>query len=182
MPPPRNVLVSAERTINMALDLLDQRKDALCAIVESEHAAPEEKYEALVALAYMTGVLNTTATEVTAQSLRERKNREVVVFRQQSNEMPIMCRIRKRVMGQVVCIDSKHKNTTEIELSLHQMYVNGDLNDEQIMLVEERYPGFRFPGPCKKLRVTEPSCKPWLYGDESLALRFKVRNRHIPSF
>ena len=57
MPSPRNVSVSAERTINMALDLLDRQKQRLCAIVESERATPDEKYQALVSLAYMTGIL-----------------------------------------------------------------------------------------------------------------------------
>ena len=61
MPSPRNVPVSAERTINMALDFLDQHKQRLCAVVESEQA--DEKYQALVSLAYMTGILVRQAAE-----------------------------------------------------------------------------------------------------------------------
>ena len=57
MPSPRNTSLSAERTINVALDLLDQHKQRLCAVIESEQSTPEEKYEALVSLAYMTGIL-----------------------------------------------------------------------------------------------------------------------------
>jgi len=65
MPSPRNTSLTAERAVRAALDLLDERKNALCAIVESEQATPEEKYKPLVALAYLTGVLSSAATEVT---------------------------------------------------------------------------------------------------------------------
>ena len=60
---PRNTSIRAVRTIHAALDLLDQRKNALCALAESEQVTSEEKYEALVALAYMTGVLSNVAGE-----------------------------------------------------------------------------------------------------------------------
>jgi hypothetical protein len=57
MPSPRNTYLSAERIIQVALDLLDERKEHLCSIVESEQTTPDEKYQALVNLAYMTGIL-----------------------------------------------------------------------------------------------------------------------------
>ena len=57
MPSPRNTTLSAERLIQVALDLLDQRKEQLCSIMESEQTTPDEKYEALVSMAYMTGIL-----------------------------------------------------------------------------------------------------------------------------
>jgi len=57
MPSPRNTTLSAERLIQVSLDLLDQRKEQLCSIMESEQTTPDEKYEALVSLAYMTGIL-----------------------------------------------------------------------------------------------------------------------------
>ena len=63
MPSPRNTSLSAERTINAALDLLDKQKEELCSVIESEHTTPEEKYESLVSLAYMTGILTSAADE-----------------------------------------------------------------------------------------------------------------------
>jgi hypothetical protein len=66
MPSPRNTTLSAERLIQVALDLLDQRKEHLCSIVESEQTSPDEKYEALVSLAYMTGILVREAAEAEA--------------------------------------------------------------------------------------------------------------------
>lgn len=57
MSSPRNSYLSAERAIHVAIDLLDQRKDYLCSIVESEQTTPDQKYEALVILACMTGIL-----------------------------------------------------------------------------------------------------------------------------
>lgn len=53
----------AEHIIHSALDLLDKRKQELCAVVESEQTTPDEKYEALVSLAYMTGILSNAAAE-----------------------------------------------------------------------------------------------------------------------
>ena len=44
--------------------MLDQQKQELCAVIESEQATPEEKYESLVSLAYMTGILTCDAEEV----------------------------------------------------------------------------------------------------------------------
>jgi CheY-like chemotaxis protein len=57
MPALRNTSLSAERTIQVAIDQHDERKEHLCSIVESEQTTPDEKYQALVSLAYMTGVL-----------------------------------------------------------------------------------------------------------------------------
>ena len=57
MPSPRNSSLLGERTIKVALDLLDERKEHLCSIMESEQTTPDEKYQALVSLAYMTGIM-----------------------------------------------------------------------------------------------------------------------------
>ena len=61
MPSPRNTTLSAEPALHVAIHLLNERKEKLCSIVESEHTTPDEKYEALVNLAYMTGVLRDVA-------------------------------------------------------------------------------------------------------------------------
>ena len=66
MPFPRNTSPPADRTIHAALDLFDRKKQELCSTIESEHATPEEKYEALVNLAYMTDILTGTAGEAAA--------------------------------------------------------------------------------------------------------------------
>jgi hypothetical protein len=47
----------SEHIIHAAVDLLDQYKQELCAVVESEQTIPDEKYEALVRLACMTRIL-----------------------------------------------------------------------------------------------------------------------------
>ena len=54
---PRNSSIVAERIIHAALDLIDEQQEKLLAIVESERSTTEEKYDALVNLAHMTGVL-----------------------------------------------------------------------------------------------------------------------------
>jgi hypothetical protein len=66
MPSPRNSSLLAQRTIQVALDLLDERREHLCSIVESEQTSTDEKYEALVSLAYMTGILMREAAEAEA--------------------------------------------------------------------------------------------------------------------
>jgi hypothetical protein len=66
MPSPRNTSVLAERTIHFALDLLDERKEHLCSVVESQQTTPDEKYQALVNLAHMTWVLVREAAEAEA--------------------------------------------------------------------------------------------------------------------
>lgn len=43
----------------------------------------------------------------------------------------------------VVCIDSKRENANDIQASLSQMLSNGELDAEQMSLIEERYPDFR---------------------------------------
>jgi hypothetical protein len=63
MPCPRNTSIPTGRTIHLALDLLDKRKNELCSLVESERTTPQEKYHALVKLAYMTGILTSAAAE-----------------------------------------------------------------------------------------------------------------------
>jgi len=67
----------------------------------------------------------------------------------------------ERIMTKVVPIDSKQKDATvytmmdsEVEASLHGMYVNGKLNDEQMTLVAERFPGFRLPKAREKTSPT----------------------------
>jgi len=54
---------TVEQSIAVALELLDRKKEELCAVLESNQATPEQKYESLVALAYMTGVLTRVAAE-----------------------------------------------------------------------------------------------------------------------
>jgi hypothetical protein len=61
MPSPRNASVSAARAINVAVGLADQQEQRLCAIVESKHATPGEKFQALVDLARLVGVLHAAA-------------------------------------------------------------------------------------------------------------------------
>jgi hypothetical protein len=61
MPSPRNISLSGEQTVNAILDTLDQHKERLIAIVESEQTTPEDKYEALMRLASLTGILISAA-------------------------------------------------------------------------------------------------------------------------
>jgi hypothetical protein len=49
--------VLAERIIHAAMGLADERKHELCDIVESDSSTATEKYEALLTLGHMTGVL-----------------------------------------------------------------------------------------------------------------------------
>ena len=60
---PRNTSLSGQRAVNAALALLDQHKQRLTEIIESEGTTEDEKYDALIVLAHMTGVLTNTATE-----------------------------------------------------------------------------------------------------------------------
>ena len=50
------------------LDLLDQHKGCLLAILESEETTPDDKYEALMRLASLTEVLTRMVGEVEAQA------------------------------------------------------------------------------------------------------------------
>jgi hypothetical protein len=75
MPSPRNSSLIAERTIQVALDLLDERKEHLCSITESEQTTPDEKYQALVSLAYMTGILMREAAEAEAATQYDERPR-----------------------------------------------------------------------------------------------------------
>jgi hypothetical protein len=54
---PRNALLSGQQALELALELLDRRKQRLCAIVESVQTTSDEKYQALVKLACLTGAL-----------------------------------------------------------------------------------------------------------------------------
>ena len=68
MPSPRNASLFAEQTIGAIVDILDQHKQHLLAIVESEQTTPDDKYEALTRLASLTGVLARTAGEAEAEN------------------------------------------------------------------------------------------------------------------
>lgn len=50
------------------LDALDQHKQRLLAIVESEGTTPEDKYEALMRLASLAGILTRTLGEAEAEN------------------------------------------------------------------------------------------------------------------
>jgi len=54
---PRNASFSGQQALELALELLDQRRQHLCAIVESAQTTSDEKYQALVKLACLTGAL-----------------------------------------------------------------------------------------------------------------------------
>jgi hypothetical protein len=54
---------SAVRALDAALKLVDEREQQLCWIIESSQSSPEEKYQALVDLAYMTAILVRETTE-----------------------------------------------------------------------------------------------------------------------
>jgi hypothetical protein len=63
MPSPRNTSISAARAINVALGLADQQEHRLCAIVESKQATPDEKFQALIDLAHLAGIVLHGAAE-----------------------------------------------------------------------------------------------------------------------
>jgi hypothetical protein len=67
MPSPRNTSVSAARAINVALDLADQQEQRLCAIIESKQATSDEKFQALVDLAHLAGIVLHAAAEGEAE-------------------------------------------------------------------------------------------------------------------
>jgi hypothetical protein len=52
-----------------ALRLVDEHEQRLRAILESEQAAADEKFQALVDLAYLTGILAREAVETEAERL-----------------------------------------------------------------------------------------------------------------
>jgi len=51
------------RALDAALRLGDEREQELCWIIESSQSSPDEKYQALLDLAYMTGILAREMTE-----------------------------------------------------------------------------------------------------------------------
>jgi len=57
MPSPRNTSVSATRAINVAIGLVEQQEELLRAIIESKQATPDQKFEALVDLAHLAGIV-----------------------------------------------------------------------------------------------------------------------------
>jgi hypothetical protein len=48
---------SAIRAPDAASRLVEEREQRLCETIESRQSSPEEKYQALVDLAYLTGIL-----------------------------------------------------------------------------------------------------------------------------
>ena len=58
MPSPRNTSVCAARAIELALGLVEHRELRLRGIIESEQTTPDEKFEALIELARLTGILS----------------------------------------------------------------------------------------------------------------------------
>ena len=60
---PRN---SAIRAIDAAVWFGNEREQQLCQIIDSSQSSPEDKYEALVDLAYMTAILVRETTETGA--------------------------------------------------------------------------------------------------------------------
>ena len=67
MSSPRNTSVSAARVINVTLGLADQQEQRLCAIIESKQATPDEKFQALVDLARLAGIVLRVAAEGEAE-------------------------------------------------------------------------------------------------------------------
>jgi hypothetical protein len=67
MPSPRITAVSAARAIDVALGLADQQEQRLCAIIESKQATSDEKFQALVDLARLAGIVLRAATEGEAE-------------------------------------------------------------------------------------------------------------------
>jgi hypothetical protein len=61
MASPRNASLSGERAIETVLALLEQHEVRLRQIVESDDTTPAEKYEALMRLASLTGILTSAA-------------------------------------------------------------------------------------------------------------------------
>jgi hypothetical protein len=67
MPSQRNTSVSAARAIDVALGLADQQEQRLCAIIESKRATSDEKFQALVDLARLAGIVLRVAAEGEAE-------------------------------------------------------------------------------------------------------------------
>jgi len=65
---PRNTLVYAARAIDVALDLADQQEQRLRVILESKQATPDEKFQALVDLARLAGIVLHAAVEGEAEA------------------------------------------------------------------------------------------------------------------
>jgi hypothetical protein len=63
MTSPRNTSIFAARVVNVALGLADQQEQRLCAIVESKQATQDEKFQALIGLAHLAGIVLHTAAE-----------------------------------------------------------------------------------------------------------------------
>ena len=61
MPSPRNTALSGELTVDIVLGAIELHKERLCQIIESDDTTPEDKYEALMRLASMTGILTSAA-------------------------------------------------------------------------------------------------------------------------
>jgi len=72
MSSPRNTSVSVARPIDVALGLADQQEQRLCTIIESKQATSDEKFQALVDLARLAGIVLHVATEGEAELSAER--------------------------------------------------------------------------------------------------------------
>ena len=68
MPSPRNLSISAERAVKIALRLVDQYEMRLRTVIESEQTSPEEKFQALIDLAHLTGILVREAADAEAEN------------------------------------------------------------------------------------------------------------------
>jgi hypothetical protein len=66
---PRNISVSARRSANVALHLVDEHEQRLRAILESAQVVPDEKFQALADLASLTGILVREMAEAEAETL-----------------------------------------------------------------------------------------------------------------
>ena len=67
MSSPRNTSVSAVRAINVALGLADQQEQRLRVMTESKQTTPDEKFQALVDLARLAGIVLHAAAEGEAE-------------------------------------------------------------------------------------------------------------------
>jgi hypothetical protein len=63
IPFPRSTSISAARAMNVAVGLVEQQEERLHAVMESKLATPDEKFQALVDLAHLAGILLHEMTE-----------------------------------------------------------------------------------------------------------------------
>jgi hypothetical protein len=68
MPSPYNASLSGQQTLHAILDVLDRHRERLLVIVDSEETTPDDKYEALMRLASLTGILSRAAGEAAIET------------------------------------------------------------------------------------------------------------------